>query len=109
MYDGPNDSGTRTGSLHCDPFVDVEKTMSFASPELRKRPSCQATYIFPAASTVALGSDGARTSARSSAGSSDEMRTGCEKVAPPSCETTAATRSSWAAPRPPWFNGAKNE
>jgi hypothetical protein len=109
MYDGPKERGTRTGSLHCVPFVDVEKTMSFASPELRKRPSCHATYRVPAASAVALGSDGALTSARSSAGSSDEMRTGWEKVAPPSCETTAATRSSWATPRPPWFNGAKKE
>ena len=99
----------RAGVVQFAPSVDVEKTTSFSPARLRKRPSCHATYAFPALSTAALGSDGARIPALSSEASSAAIRIGWVNVAPPSCETTAATRSSSEIPRPPSLIGAKNE
>ena len=99
----------RTGSVQPTPLVDVEKTMSFTPALSRKRPSCHATYTSPAASTAALGSEGARIPFRSSAACSAATRIGAVNVAPPSCETTAATRSSSGTPRPRSLIGAKKE
>src|ERR1043166_3034959 len=92
----------RTGAVQTVPSGDVEYTMSLTPELARKRPSCQATNSRPAASTATLGSAGARIVVSASASSSDAIRTGAEKVSPPSCEMTAGR---WSSP----LGGPKNE
>src|SRR5262249_55734344 len=79
---------TRDGAVHVTPSVEVESTIVFPAQPVRKTQSAHATYMRPDASTVAVGSGGARRKARG-ASLIPDTPTGERNVAPPSAERTA--------------------
>ena len=87
--------GIRCGIVHVTLSVELERTMSLPSQTERKLQSCHAMYSRPEASTVAVGSGGARRP-RTSWALSGAIPIRGANVAPPSTERTAYS-PTWLA------------